>query len=105
MPAVAVLQRLEQEPGSESGLADAGGADEDDVLGLGDEVELGEGADLLLGDAGLLLEREGLEGPLLGQSGALDAPRERLLLAVVPLRPEQPSEEFLVGERVVLARA
>ncbi len=85
MAAVAVLQRLEQQAGGESGLADAGRADEDDVLGLGDEVELGEGADLPLGDAGLALEGEGLERPLLGQAGVLDAPGERALLAVLPL--------------------
>jgi hypothetical protein len=33
--AVAVLQGLEQQPRGQAGLADAGGADEDDVLGLG----------------------------------------------------------------------
>ena len=43
LSAVAVLERLEEQGAGESGLADAGGSDEDDVLGLGDEVELGKG--------------------------------------------------------------
>ena len=46
-PAIAVLNRLEQEPGRESGLPHAGGPNEDEVLGLGDKFEVGEGADLL----------------------------------------------------------
>lgn len=51
---MAVLQRLEQ-----TGLADAGRADEDDVLGLRDEVELGEAADLLLRDPSATMPRIG----------------------------------------------
>jgi len=81
---MAVLQRLEQQPRGEAGLADAGRADEHDVLGLGDELELGERPDLTLVDAGLALERERLEGPLLGDPGALDAPGERGLLVGLP---------------------
>jgi len=39
--AVAVLQGFEQQAGGDSGLAYAGLADEDDILGLGNEAELG----------------------------------------------------------------
>lgn len=35
-------------PGGQAGLANAGGAYEDEVLGLGDEVDLGKAADLSL---------------------------------------------------------
>src|SRR5262249_39695410 len=84
--AITVLQCLEQEPRGEPGLADARRSDEDDVLGLGDEVELGEAADLLRVDARLALEGEGLERPFLGELRALDAPGERGLLLPVPLR-------------------
>ena len=95
--AIAVLQRLEQQPAGEARLADAGRADEDDVLGLGDEVELGEGADLPLVDAGLALEGEGLERPLLGHGGVLDAPGERALLAALPLGAQQPGQSVSNG--------
>jgi hypothetical protein len=56
--AIAVLQRLEQQARGKAGLADAGGPDENDVLGLGDEVELGKAANLSLRNARLALERE-----------------------------------------------
>jgi len=46
LTAEAVLERLQEQARSQTGLADAGGADEDDVLGLGDEIELGERPDL-----------------------------------------------------------
>ncbi len=68
LAAVAVLQGLEEQAGGEAGLAHAGLADEDDVLGPGNEVELGEGADLAAVDAGLFGVGEALKGPLLGQT-------------------------------------
>ena len=57
-----------------------------------------KGSDLSAVDAGLFLEGEGLQSPPLGQTGALDAPLESLLLFGVPLGSEQAEEEFLVGE-------
>jgi hypothetical protein len=43
---VAVLEGLEEDSRGEARFPDAGLADEDDVFGLADEVELGESADL-----------------------------------------------------------
>jgi len=83
---------------SKCGLDGFERADEHDVLGLGNELELGEGADLARVDAGLALERERLEGPLLGDPGALDAPGECGFLIRLPLRAEQARDELLVGE-------
>jgi hypothetical protein len=99
---VAVLQGFEQEPGRQSGLADAGRVDEHDVLGFGDEVELGEAPELLLRHAGLALPRKRLEGPLLRQSSALDAPPERGLLAVVPLGAQELGEDVLAAQSLRL---
>jgi hypothetical protein len=56
------------------------------VFGLGDEVELGQAPDLAAGDAGLELEGEGLEGPLLGQGGLLDPPGQGRLTSAGPGR-------------------
>src|SRR5690606_18017529 len=86
----------------ESCFADGGVADEDDVLRASDEVEAGEIAELAAGDAGLALEREGLEGPLFGQSGSLDAPVEGGLLLAVPLGAQQAEQELGVGELLAL---
>ena len=47
---VAVLHRLEHQGAHQSGFTDTGLADEHDVLGLGDEAELSEDADLALFD-------------------------------------------------------
>ena len=69
--AVAVLQRLEQEPRGQPRLADARWPDEDDVLRLRDEFELGEGPNLPLVDAGLALEGKRLQRPLLRQTRIL----------------------------------
>ena len=96
--AVAVLDGLHEKPGGESGLSDSRRPDEDDVLGLWDEVELGEGAKLTTGRAGLFAERKRLESPLFGEPSASDTPAESGLLAVVPLGAKQANEECLVGE-------
>ena len=93
---------LSSRPEARPVLPTAGRADEDDVLGLGDEVQFGEGADLALVDAGLALEGEGLEGPLLGQPARFDPPGERALLAVLPLGAQQPREEFLEGQLLLV---
>src|SRR5690606_26519997 len=99
----AVLERFEQESGGESGFTDAGSADEDDVLGASDEVEAGKLAHLAARDAWLSLEGEGLEGPLLGQSGTFDAPVERRLLLVMPLGAEQAQQELAASELLFLS--
>ena len=96
-PPVAILEGLEQDPRGEAGLAHPGPADEHDVLGLGDELQFGEGADLALVDRGLLFVGKGLQAPGLRQAGRADPIGQGRLLAVVPLGPEQPGEEFLVG--------
>jgi hypothetical protein len=54
--AMPVLDRLQQERGREPGLAHPGPPDEDDVLGFGQEVQLGERAHLARVDARLVLE-------------------------------------------------
>ncbi len=68
------------------------------------EAALGwERSDLALRNAGLLLERERLERPLLGKTRALDAPGQRGLLAVVPLCAKQAEQKLFVGD-VLLGR-
>src|ERR1039458_5641585 len=66
------------------------------------ELQVGEGAHLLLRDAGLALEGERFERPLLGQAGALDPPGECGLLAGVPLGAQQGPEQLMVGEVLLL---
>src|SRR3989442_15125411 len=83
---IAVLNRLQQEPGRESCFPHASVANEDEVLGLGDKLEVGERADLLRVDAGLPLERERFYRPRLGQARLFDPPREGGLLPMMVLR-------------------
>src|SRR6185312_11836780 len=90
---MAILHRLARKPDHQPGLADACFADKHDVLGLGDELELGKGADLALLDACLQLEREGLERPLLREARPTDSPAQRILLASLPLGAQQLSDE------------
>src|SRR3989304_5818407 len=94
---VAVLERLEHEPGGQAGLAHAGGPDEDDVGGGGDEGQLGEAPDLALVDRRLFLEGECLQRPPFGQPGLADAPFQGALLAVMPLGADKPQGELGVG--------
>src|SRR5690606_13940702 len=100
--AVAILESLEQQARGESRFSDGGGADKDDVLRASHEVETGEAADLSAGDARLALEREGLEGPLLGERSTLDAPVEGGLLLAVPLGAQQAEQELGIGELLLL---
>ena len=92
------MQSLHEQTAGEAGLADAGRADEDDILGFGDEVELGERAKLSLGDTGLFAEGKRLEGPLLWESAAFDPPAEGGLLSMMPLSAQEADEEGFVGE-------
>jgi len=89
LAAVAVFEGLEQDSCGGSGFSDRGGANKDNVLGLGDEVEFGEGADLLAVDRGLAGERKRFQRPALGEIGALDAPLQGGFLTGVPLRAQQ----------------
>src|ERR1039458_8422265 len=67
------------------------------------ELQVGEGAHLLLREAALELEGERFERPLLGQAGALDPPGECGLLAGGPLGAQQGHEQLMVGEVLLLA--
>src|SRR6185295_19290613 len=84
--------------GGQSGLADAGRTDADKVLGSGDEVQLAQAADEPSLDAGLAVEGKSFQAPGLGQPGLLDAPGQGLVLAVVPLGPQQAQEKLPVGK-------
>jgi hypothetical protein len=103
LTAVAVLQGFQQQARGQSGFPDAGFPDQYDVFCFGDEVQFGEGLDLFAIDSGLASEGEAGQRPLLGQLRLLNAPRQRCLLAVVPLGPQQAGEElgvrhvFLLG--------
>lgn len=99
---VSVLERLHEQADSESGFSNACGPDEDDILGFGDEVELGEGAKLAPVHAGLFFERKRLEGPLFGKPCSFDSPLESCLLTMMPLGPQESNEEGLVGELVLV---
>ena len=76
----------------------AGGSDEHEVFGAWDEVELGEGADVSPIDFRLQVEGEGFEAPGLGQLGLSGAPGECLLLAGLPLRPQDAEQEFVIAQ-------
>ena len=100
--AVAVLHGLEHERAHESGFADTGFTDEDEVLGLGDEGELSKGADLTLFDAGLDLEGEGFQGPGFGQLRALEPCGKGCLLTGLPLGTQQLGDEGYDGRAIAL---
>ena len=95
---ISVLEGLHEQPAGEAGLSDAGGSYEDDVFGLGNEVELGEGAKVATGDPRLLAKGKGFESPLLGKFCALYSPVEGGLLSMMPLSAQEANEEGLVGE-------
>jgi len=99
---VTVLQGLEEQTGGETSLTDGRCTDEDQVFCAGDEVEAGEASDLPSRNAGLALEGEGFESPLLGQGGAFDAPVECGLLLTVPLGANQAKQKLLLGALLLL---
>jgi len=94
---VAGLEGAQQDGAGEAGLADAGGSDEDDVLGAAEKAELAELQEHGLADAGLAVPREGVEGPALGQTGASDAVLGEALLLVLVLLAQQAGEEVGVA--------
>src|SRR6185437_4005889 len=96
---------FEYEAGHEPGLSDAGLTDEDDVFRLGDKVQLGEGADLPLFDAGLDLEREALQSQQFRHVRASQTRRESRLLTRLPLGTKQLSEQGLQGRARLLGCA
>jgi len=69
---------------------------------LGGEVEFGESADLLAVDTRLPRVREGFQRPAFRQIGPADAPFQRALLTVVPLRAQQSGDELGVRELLFL---
>src|SRR5215470_294205 len=95
--AVAVLKGLEQDGRGEPRLAHPRGTDKDDVLPLGDEVELAELLDRGLVDGGLRRPGEGLERPALGQLRAIDPVLEAPLLLELVLLAQQARVEFGVA--------
>jgi hypothetical protein len=64
---------------------------------LGDEVEFGEGADLLAIDAGLARVGKRFQRPAFRQIRPADAPLPRAFLPVMPLRAQQSGDELRVG--------
>ena len=100
--AVAGLQGPQQDRAGEAGLADAGGADEDEVLGAREEVERGELEDRGLADAGLELPRVGLERPPLGQARTVDTVLEEADLLALVLLAQQTREEVGVARSLGL---
>src|SRR2546427_790085 len=101
-PAIAVLNRVEQQGGGDACFPHAGLGHQRDVFGFRGKLEFGERADLLGVDARLAFEGKGFDGPRLGESGLCDPPRERGLLAMVILRAQQAREEGAIGELVFL---
>ncbi len=85
----------------EMALADAGGADEQDIVGALDEGGVGELEDLGLRKLGVEREIEGLEGPLVLEGGPLQASAELVGVASVDLVLKQPEEKLAVAELVL----
>src|SRR5229473_2614078 len=81
-----VSNRFEEQARCDSGLSHRGWADQHNVFGFADKLEVREGADLLRVDARLAFERKRFEGPHLGEVRLFDPPRERRFLAMVILR-------------------
>ena len=80
-------------------------ADEDEVFGLGQELQFGQGVDLFAADCGLAGEGEAGQRPALGQAGLADAPGQRGFLPVVPLGSQQPGNKLGVGDVLLLGGA
>ena len=91
------MQGLQQDPAGESGFAHAGRPHEYQILVLGDEIEFGEGADLLAVHAGLPRVGKRFQRPAFWQIRPANAPLQRAFLAVVPLRAQQSGDELRVG--------
>lgn len=70
----ALMKSPQQQGAGQARLADAGGADEDQVLGAFEEVERGELEERRLANAGLELLRVGVQCPA---TSARAGPRDR----------------------------
>jgi len=92
------LDGLDAEGDGEVGLADAGRAEQDDVLGALDEAQAGELPDLLAVDRGLEVEVELIEALDPGQPGQLEAALDAALMPPPPLGLQGLGEEALVVE-------
>src|SRR5256886_8794125 len=92
-----ILEGFEQNPRGQSGLADAGWANEDEVLLIGDELQFSESADLFAIDSGLASERERVQRPAFRQLGVADAPFQSVFLSRMPLSAHETRDELGVG--------
>src|ERR1035438_3582469 len=105
LTAVTILQRLQQQTTSQSGLASSGFPDQDDIFRLGDELQLRKPANLFAVHARLAGKRERLQRPALGQVGASDTPLQRALLPGLKLRAHQARDELRVTDIVLVSGA
>src|SRR5215831_10899609 len=95
---VAGLDRLDPERDGQMRLADAGRAEQDDVLGALDEAETSQLADLLAIDRRLKVEIELLQALHPGEPGELEAALHPALVPAAPLGLEGLGEKALVVE-------
>ena len=91
---VAPLERAHEDGAGDAGLAHAGLTHEDDVGRAVDEVERGELLDGGALEGGLLLPREGVEGPSLGEPRAPQAVLEEAHLLVLKLLAQDAPQEL-----------
>ena len=94
---IALMQRSQQDCARQTRLADAGGADPDDIAASGDKVELGELFDDAAVGARLLGPRVGAQGPAFGQVRSADAVLEEALLLRDILAAKDAPEEIAVA--------
>ena len=83
---VAALDRAQEQAGRYPGLANAGRAYQDEILGATDEIQSAQLANHPGLDAGLAIEREGGQRPFLGHARMLDATADAALDLVLVLR-------------------
>ena len=96
----ALLDGLVADCLGEVGLADAGRADQEDVVVLADEVPGGQLEDVLAGDGGIEAPAEVVEGAQGGELDRCGAARDPALRTDVELVLEDQFEELRVGEPV-----
>lgn len=93
-------ERLQQDPGGQARLPDAGRPDEHDVVGVPDEVEVGQLLDDRALHSRLPVPGERLQRPALGDLGAVDAGLQEADLPGVVLLAQQPADQLGVGDAV-----
>ena len=102
--AIAVLHGLQHQRAHQSGLADAGFTDKDNILCFGDELQLRKGADLALLDAGLQLEGEAFPASTAPAAGPASCVRRAPPVAGLPLDAQQLREHRCDRRAVALGR-